>query len=232
MKYLYLFLFASFTSFAQTGIGISSQEVNAGAILQLESTTKAFVPPRMSDAQMLAIASPLIGSLVYNLTYDSLYMYTNTGWKNVSITVNASVVLNKSYATGNDAVTNSDNNYVKFPLVSADIQTNTPAVFEVTSNGTVKVKESGIFLVSAGFSISNLPAGNIKYIIGIYRGETLIGYLSRGVTALTATDEWGTSGTSVITATANDLISFRYVINNGGVPLDAIFFNIGMTKIK
>lgn len=105
MKYLYLFLFASFASFAQTGIGVSSQEINVGAILQLESTTKAFVPPRMSDAQMLAIASPLIGSLVYNLTYDALYMYTNTGWKNVSITVNASIVLNKSYATGNNAVT-------------------------------------------------------------------------------------------------------------------------------
>ncbi len=232
MKYLYLLLFASIASFAQTGIGIANQAVNPGAILQLESTTKSFVPPRMSDAQMLAIPSPLIGSLVYNLTYDALYVYTNAGWKNVSITVNASIVLNKAYASGNNAVANSDNNYVKFPLVTADVQTNTPAVFEVTSAGTIKVKESGIFLVNAGFSISNLPSGNIKYIIGIYRGSNLIGYLSRGVSGLTATDEWGTSGTSVITANANDLISLQYVINNGGVPLDAIFFNIGMTKIK
>ena len=58
---LKIFLFFCFFSnleelHAQVGIGTSAPLANA--ILDLDSTTQGFLPPRMTQAQMSAIASP------------------------------------------------------------------------------------------------------------------------------------------------------------------------------
>ena len=58
-----VFIAASFTSFAQTGIGTTTP--HASAQLDVSSTTKGFLPPRMTLTQMNAIASPVEGLLVY-----------------------------------------------------------------------------------------------------------------------------------------------------------------------
>lgn len=61
------------------GVGHSSQ--NASAIGQFDSTTKGFLPPRMTNAQRTAIASPAIGLMVYCTdTVEGLYVYKSTGW--------------------------------------------------------------------------------------------------------------------------------------------------------
>jgi hypothetical protein len=49
-------------------------------VLDVQSTTKAFMPPRMSTAQRNAIPSPAEGMTIYNLTTHALEVYTNTGW--------------------------------------------------------------------------------------------------------------------------------------------------------
>ena len=55
--------------------------VNASAILQADSTTKGFLPPRMTNAQRIAIVSPAIGLMVYCTdTVAGLYVYKSTGW--------------------------------------------------------------------------------------------------------------------------------------------------------
>jgi hypothetical protein len=60
-------------------IGTSSSSINASSALEIESTTKSFVPPRMITAQMNAIASPLVGSIVFNTTLSSLHQYKSPG---------------------------------------------------------------------------------------------------------------------------------------------------------
>lgn len=53
----------------------------ASAILQLDSTSKGFLPPRMTNAQRTAIASPSIGLIVYCTdAVEGLYIYKSTGW--------------------------------------------------------------------------------------------------------------------------------------------------------
>lgn len=64
---------------AQAGVGIGGTP-NANAVLDLQSTTKAFLPPRMTTAQRNAIPSPIEGMTIYNLTTHALETYTNTGW--------------------------------------------------------------------------------------------------------------------------------------------------------
>ncbi len=61
------------------GVGHTSQ--NASAILQADSTTKGFLPPRMTNAQRTSIAGPAIGLMVYCTdTTEGLYIYKSTGW--------------------------------------------------------------------------------------------------------------------------------------------------------
>ena len=63
------------------GIAIGGTSVNSSAILQLTSTTRGFLPPTMTEAQRLAIASPATGLLVYQTNGDEgYYVYKSFGW--------------------------------------------------------------------------------------------------------------------------------------------------------
>jgi hypothetical protein len=53
---------------------------NANAVLDLQSTTKSFMPPRMTQAQRDAIPSPTEGMMVWNLTTHALSTYNGSTW--------------------------------------------------------------------------------------------------------------------------------------------------------
>jgi len=60
---------------------INNTVLNASAVLQADSTTKGFLPPRMTNAQRIAIAYPAIGLCVYCTdTIEGLYINKSTGW--------------------------------------------------------------------------------------------------------------------------------------------------------
>lgn len=62
-------------------VGIGTSTINASAILQADSTTKGFLPPRMTNAQRAAIATPAVGLMVYCTdAVEGLYIYKSTGW--------------------------------------------------------------------------------------------------------------------------------------------------------
>jgi hypothetical protein len=51
------------------------------AILQADSTTQGFLPPRMTNAQRTAIGTPAVGLMVYCTdVVEGLYVYKSTGW--------------------------------------------------------------------------------------------------------------------------------------------------------
>lgn len=55
--------------------------VAASAVLQADSTTKGFLPPRMTQAQKNAISSPAVGLVVYQTdATEGLYVNTSGGW--------------------------------------------------------------------------------------------------------------------------------------------------------
>lgn len=50
--------------------------------LTVNSTTKGFLPPRMTSAQRTAISSPAVGLIVYQTdATEGLYEYASTGWR-------------------------------------------------------------------------------------------------------------------------------------------------------
>ena len=66
------------TSTGNVGIGTTSP--NASALLDVSSTTRGFLPPRMTNAQMVAIATPAAGLVVYDTTNNKLNVYDGTNW--------------------------------------------------------------------------------------------------------------------------------------------------------
>jgi len=66
-------------------VGIGTSAPNADAILQLDSTTQGFLPPRMTTTQRNAIASPVpAGLMIYNTTTNKLNFYNGTAWEAVT----------------------------------------------------------------------------------------------------------------------------------------------------
>jgi hypothetical protein len=66
---------------ANAGVAIGVDAINvASAILSAESTTKGFLPPRMTTTQKNAIASPATGLLVYDTTLNLISVYNGTTW--------------------------------------------------------------------------------------------------------------------------------------------------------
>lgn len=64
-------------------VGIGTTTPDADAILDLTSTTKAFLPPRMTSTQRDAIPTPTAGMVIYNATTNKLNVYT-TAWEAVT----------------------------------------------------------------------------------------------------------------------------------------------------
>lgn len=61
-------------------VGIGTTMPNAGAILDLSSQSKAFLPPRMTTAERDTI-SPTVGMIIYNTTTNKLNLYDGSSWK-------------------------------------------------------------------------------------------------------------------------------------------------------
>jgi hypothetical protein len=71
------------TSAGNVGIGTTSPD--ADAILDVSSTTRGFLPPRMTTTQRDAIAAPVpAGLMVYNSTTNKLNFYNGTAWEAVT----------------------------------------------------------------------------------------------------------------------------------------------------
>jgi hypothetical protein len=62
------------------GVSIGSSAVDPSSILDLVSTTKGFLAPRMTEAQRDAISSPATGLLMYNTDTNAFNYYDSSVW--------------------------------------------------------------------------------------------------------------------------------------------------------
>jgi hypothetical protein len=90
---------------------VGSGAIDAAAALQVDSTTKGFLPPRMTTAQRNAIVSPPEGLWIHNTNHQALNYYNGSTWFMVG---NSSGALTKviSFAT----MTNSGGNNFSGPF--------------------------------------------------------------------------------------------------------------------
>lgn len=74
----FLIFFSVVLAHAQVGVGTTTPA--ASAQLEVSSTTKGFLPPRMTTTQRDAIASPAAGLTIYNTTKNAHECYNGTAW--------------------------------------------------------------------------------------------------------------------------------------------------------
>lgn len=61
-----------------------SGTISASAMLQVDSTTKGFLPPRMTTTQKNAISSPATGLMVFDTTLGKVCVYTGAAWETMT----------------------------------------------------------------------------------------------------------------------------------------------------
>lgn len=66
----------------KVGINVDPGSIDASAALEVDSTTRGFLPPQMTTTQKLAITAKE-GLVVYDLTLHQLSYYNGTAWTNL-----------------------------------------------------------------------------------------------------------------------------------------------------
>jgi len=67
-------------------VGIGTSSPDSKSILDLTSTTKGFLPPRMTNVQITGITSPPEGLVIYSTDAKTLVFYNGTSWQKVTST--------------------------------------------------------------------------------------------------------------------------------------------------
>jgi uncharacterized protein (TIGR02145 family) len=78
--FIVLLLLFSNVSFAQMGINTDNSLPDSSAMLDVKSTSKGFLPPRLNIMQRNAIVSPAEGLVIYNTDEKTLNVYNGTSW--------------------------------------------------------------------------------------------------------------------------------------------------------
>ncbi|MEP3837100.1 MAG: fibrinogen-like YCDxxxxGGGW domain-containing protein [Algibacter sp.] len=79
LSYALIFLFiCNNYSFSQVGIGTTNPDPSS--ILDIQSVTKGFLPPRMTTSQIHAIENPAEGLFIYNLDDNCFKYYNGSKW--------------------------------------------------------------------------------------------------------------------------------------------------------
>jgi len=89
----------------------------SSALFQLNSTSKGFLPPRMTTAQINAISSPAEGLVVYNTDRKRLETYNGTYWKGESMLYTVHALT----SSPTDSATIYFGNLTKAPTTTANI---------------------------------------------------------------------------------------------------------------
>ena len=121
---------------------------SACALLDLRSTTKGFLPPRVSTAQEAAICggTPTEGLMVYNTTTHTLDVYNGTLWGAIAPSWGL---------TGNTGTTPATNFLGTIDAQDFVVRTNNTERMRVLSNGNVNIGNNGFGL----FNVNRTATG-------------------------------------------------------------------------
>jgi hypothetical protein len=97
------------------GMGLGVSAPNASAALDVNSTTKGFLPPRMTTSQRDSISTPEAGLTIWNTTNKQLEVYDGSYWKNMIGLLVSTLRVGDTYGGGKIfyIFDTSDNGYVK-----------------------------------------------------------------------------------------------------------------------
>ncbi|WP_232735079.1 hypothetical protein [Olleya sp. Bg11-27] len=168
------------TAFSQVGIGTTTPD--ASAVLDISSTDKGMLAPRVTSVERIAIVSPADGLLVYDTTESAFYYYEVSVWKRMDSEKRDNHKLIKSAADlsdelaaggGSEYLLSSNTLYeINGTIILAQpIDLNNAYIIGFDTNEDILVKAGGtMFLGTAGGSIKGLtltaPGGTVFNMTG------------------------------------------------------------------
>lgn len=198
-------------------LGIGTSSPAASSLLDLTSTTKGLLPPRMTATQRNAISSPATGLLVYGTSGNKLYLYNGTSWRPLLDSIQAETTYAKLGGNAGAVVLGSNDNILT-------LEANNVARYEITAdahNVSLTDNQSGALLVAESateYIRINTLNGSEKIDIGNTGGTIDVNLypLDATIQGNNATSDLIIEQFETINITANDEIT-NVVGNNGSI---------------
>jgi hypothetical protein len=172
---------ARFTNSGALGIGTNAP--SAAALLDITSTKKGVLLPRMTQAQRNAIASPPTGLLIFQTNNSPGFYYYNGGWKSISQSLSGGANTDLSNLSDHTAV----NQKLNFNTPSGTAAINVP-------DGEIDVvNSSGVAVNATGTTYGIVATG----VYGLYSTGTASGVYGFGPSGVTGSGtSYGVYGSS------------------------------------
>lgn len=127
-------------SFSQSvAINTSGNPPHASAMLDVSSTTKGLLVPRMTSAQRNAIAAPMNGLVVFDNTADAFFVYSSQGWKEVGYHVWEKLNNDAYYTAGNVGIKTSSPQASLHILTGNTVSSNSHGFLLLGDPGTTNI---------------------------------------------------------------------------------------------
>jgi trimeric autotransporter adhesin len=178
-------------SFLAQSVGINTTSPDASAILDINSTTKGLLMPRLNTGQMNAIASPAIGLVVYNTDSSSICIRTSASWVKLQTQRSALNYVGNSYlginsgygsvgssegtsshriniALGDSAMHSNLNGYDNVAIGSSSLKSNTSGFSNIAiGKNSLETNISGQNNLAIGtYSLNKNTTGNYNVVLG------------------------------------------------------------------
>lgn len=129
-----IILFTKF-SFAQIGINTTGASPHGSALLDISSTTKGLLIPRMNTSERTGISSPAKGLMVFDNDTNGFWYYNGSSWSNLAGSGGLTLPFSQTITSGSNAF--DINNLGNGSAIKGNSTTaNSNAIYGETSNGT------------------------------------------------------------------------------------------------
>jgi len=143
---------------AQVGIGTITPD--ASSALDISSTTKGVLIPRLTNAQRDAISNPANGLMIFNTDTDELQFNSNSAvtpiWHALSMTPTSFAEIGDSVKyTNTDTSTDvNPDNFINAPLFGTEVWNDNSSLYSVSGH-EVTIAEGGRYEIIANVSLEN-----------------------------------------------------------------------------
>ena len=178
---LLVFLVISINTYAQISINNDNSDPDGSAMLDIKSTDKGILIPRMTTAQRGLISSPALGLLIFDTDTESFWFRESSGWVELGASGDKDKITDDDGDTNIQVEASSDEDKIRFDLGGTE--------YFVLDSGRIEVRNTGYstFLGEEAGASDDL-SGQANTFIGNQSGKSTTGYTNVGLGAFTMTD--------------------------------------------